>query len=113
MGAGDNSWKAMHETLNGGLTNEWAKKNTAWSWSHFNRNDIPTHFDIAEGWTVADMYQEALLGATDPNRIIWMSGTVNNAGAPSNPDGKGSVILDNNATPGESDISVILAPFRS
>ena len=26
---------------------------------------------------------------------------MNNAGAPSNPDGKGSVILDNNATPGK------------
>jgi hypothetical protein len=46
--------------------------------------------------------KEAILGATDPNRIVWMSGTVNNPGAPSNPDGKGSVILDNNATPGQS-----------
>lgn len=57
MGAGSNSWQAMHETLNRGLTNEWVVKNTPWSWGHFNRQDIPTHFDIAEGWTVADMYQ--------------------------------------------------------
>lgn len=57
IGAGSNSWQAIHETLNRGLTNEWAVKNTPWSWGHFNRKDIPTHFDIAEGWTVSHMYQ--------------------------------------------------------
>ena len=46
------------------------------------------------------MYQESVLAATDPNRIVWMSGTVNNPGTPSNPDGSGGMILDNSATPG-------------
>jgi len=47
------------------------------------------------------LLQEAILAATDPNRIVWMSGTVNNPGTPTNPDGDGNMILDNNASPGQ------------
>ena len=48
------------------------------------------------------MYQEAILAATDPNRINWMSGTINQPGSPNNPDGQseGGMILDNTASPG-------------
>lgn len=90
----------MHDAYNDGLTNQWVASNTPYSIGFFKRNDIPTHFDIAEGWTVGDMYQEGILAATDPNRIIWMSGTVNNPGSPSNPNGDGGIIIDNAATPG-------------
>ncbi|TVY34992.1 Non-hemolytic phospholipase C, partial [Lachnellula cervina] len=100
MGAGDWGWEHMHAAYNGGLTNQWAATNTPYSIGFFKRSDIPVHFDIAEGWTVGDMYQESILASTDPNRIIWMSGTVNNPGTPSNPDGDGNMILDNNASPG-------------
>ncbi|KUJ20808.1 PLC-E protein [Mollisia scopiformis] len=100
IGAGSNSWQAMHAAYNDGLTNQWAATNTPYSIGYFKRSDIPTHFDIAEGWTVGDMYQEGILAATDPNRIIWMSGTVNNPGTPNNPNGDGGMILDNSATPG-------------
>lgn len=100
MYAGSNSWQAMHAAYNGGLTNQWATNNTPYSWGHYQRQDIPIHFDIAEGWTVGDMYQEGVLAATDPNRIVWMSATVNNPGTPNNPDGEGGMMLDNSATPG-------------
>ncbi|KAL1988864.1 hypothetical protein VTN96DRAFT_6853 [Rasamsonia emersonii] len=81
------------------------------SWGYFRREDIPVHFDIAEGWTVADMYQEAVMAATDPNRVVWMSGTVNNPGTPNNPDGEGDMILDNNATPGCEEPLLNCYPF--
>lgn len=45
------------------------------------------------------------MAATDPNRVVWLSGTVNNPGTPNNPDGEGDMILDNNAIPGEYDIT--------
>lgn len=61
MGAGDNGWEAMHAAYNGGLTNKWATANTPYSIGFFKRSDIPVHFDIAEGWTVGDMYQVSLL----------------------------------------------------
>jgi phospholipase C len=57
MIAGDNGWTDNHAALNGDLNNQWALKNTPWSWGYFKRNDIPVHFAIAEGWTVGDMYQ--------------------------------------------------------
>ncbi|RDL41464.1 putative Non-hemolytic phospholipase C [Venustampulla echinocandica] len=100
LSAGENSWEAMHLALNGGLTNKWAITNTPYSWSYLNRSDIPVHFDIAEGWTVGDMYQEGVLGATSPNRVLWMSGTLNNPGTPNNIDGEGDMILDNHSSPG-------------
>ncbi|EFX01061.1 non-hemolytic phospholipase c [Grosmannia clavigera kw1407] len=94
MTAGSNSWQAMHGVYNDGLVNHWAEDDTPYSWGHFTRDEVPTHFDIAEGWT------ESILAATDPNRIHWLSNSVNTPGTPSNPDGAGGMILDNTATPG-------------
>lgn len=101
MGAGDNGWGTMHAAYNGGLGNNWTKADGPYSMGYFKREDLPTHFDIAEGWTVADMATQSILAATDPNRITWMSGSVNIPGSPTNPDGKGGMIIDNSATPGE------------
>ncbi|OAA36622.1 Phosphoesterase [Metarhizium rileyi] len=100
MGAGDNGWSTMHSAYNQGLGNNWAEADGPYSLGYFKRADIPTHFDIAEGWTIADMASQSILAATDPNRITWMSGSVNIPGSPTNPDGKGGMILDNSATPG-------------
>ncbi|KAG6007366.1 hypothetical protein E4U21_006070 [Claviceps maximensis] len=100
MGAGDNGWEAMHSAFNGGLANNWSRANGPYSLGYYRRQDIPTHFDIAEGWTVADMASQSILAATDPNRITWMSGSVNIPGSSTNPDGKGGMIIDNSATPG-------------
>ena len=90
----------MHDSYNKGWNNRWAISNTPWSLGYFKRRDIPTHFDVAEGWTVGDMYQESVMAATDPNRITWMTGTVNNPGTPGNLNGTKGMMLDNAATPG-------------
>ncbi|CAG8977770.1 hypothetical protein HYALB_00011155 [Hymenoscyphus albidus] len=110
-GGGDNSWEAGHISYNGGLSNQWVSTNTPYSWGYFKREDVPVHWDIAEGWTVGDMYQEGILAATNPNRVLWMSGTVNNPGSPNNPDGTGNMILDNQASPGCKKPKVNCFPF--
>ncbi|EPE37041.1 non-hemolytic phospholipase C precursor, putative [Glarea lozoyensis ATCC 20868] len=110
-GGGDNSWEAGHISFNGGLSNKWVSTNTPYSWGFFNRADVPIHFDIAEGWTIGDMYQEGILAATSPNRVLWMSGTVNSPGSPNNPDGNGNMILDNQASPGCKKPRVNCFPF--
>lgn len=51
-GGGDNSWEAGHLSYNGGLSNHWVSTNTPYSWGYFKREDVPVHWDIAEGWTV-------------------------------------------------------------
>ena len=102
MAAGDNGWGAMHSAYNSGLGNNWVRADGAWSLGYFKREDVPTQWDIAEGWTLADMATQSVLAATDPNRIMWMSGSINIHGSPSNPDGSGGIIIDNSATPGKS-----------
>lgn len=100
MGGGGNDWDAMHGAYNNGRGDGWVAYDNAWSMGYFKREDVPTHFDIAEGWTVMDNSHQSILGVTDPNRIVWMSGTVNTKGSPSNPDGRGGNILNNRASPG-------------
>lgn len=106
MGGGDNGWDAMHKAYNNGLGNKWTQAETfgvddgGYAMGYYKRQDLPTLWDIVEGWTLLDMNAQSLLAATDPNRIIWMSGSVNIPGSPTNPDGEGGLILDNAATPG-------------
>ncbi|KAF2482894.1 putative non-hemolytic phospholipase C precursor [Neohortaea acidophila] len=92
MEAGSNGWSPNQAALNHDLNNDWATQNTPWSWAHFTRAELPNHFAIAEGWTVGDMYQQAVITSTNPNRVVWASGTINE------PDG--GVYIDNNETPG-------------
>ncbi|KJZ74707.1 hypothetical protein HIM_05824 [Hirsutella minnesotensis 3608] len=111
MGAGDNGWQRMHGVLNNGLANNWTFGDGGYSMGYFNRYDIPTHFDIAEGWTILDMSTQSVLAATDPNRVMWMSGSINIPGSPSNPDGRGGLIIDNSATPGCEAPGINCFPF--
>jgi phospholipase C len=99
MIAGDNGWNDNHAALNNGLNNKWALNNTPWSWGYFTRRELPVHFAIAEGWTVGDMYQESVIASTNPNRVSWVSGSINAPGSPQNSD-EGGVTIDNNEIPG-------------
>lgn len=99
MDAGSNDWQANHDALNGGVNDMWALGNTPWSWGYYQRSDLPTHFAIAEGWTVGDMYQESVIASTNPNRVTWMSGSINAPGSPQS-SSEGGMYIDNNETPG-------------
>lgn len=99
--AGTNSWTDNHNSWNDGKMDGWATNNTAYSWGHFRRKDIPTHFSIVEGWTMADMYVESVIAATAPNRVSWVSGTINAPGSGiGDPEKIGGPYLDNQRTPG-------------
>lgn len=103
-GAGQNSFQDNHAALNYDLNNMWAVNNTPQSWGHFRREDIPVQFAIQEAWTIADMYQEGVIAATEPNRVMWMTGSVNTPGGPQSPN-QGGAVLDNNGTPGKVNFS--------
>ncbi|KAN0098311.1 PLC-E protein [Hyaloscypha variabilis] len=96
---GSNSWFNNHLALNGDLNDQWAWDNTAMSWTHFQRQDLPLHFALAEGWTLADMYQEGVIASTSPNRVTWMSGSINCPGGPQTPE-QGGIVTDNSEGPG-------------
>lgn len=99
MVAGNNGWYENHAALNGDLNNHWVLGNTPWSWGYFKHSDLPVHFAIAEGWTVGDMYQESVIASTNPNRVSWVSGSINAPGSPQAPN-EGGMTIDNNETPG-------------
>ncbi|RDL29995.1 uncharacterized protein BP5553_10622 [Venustampulla echinocandica] len=94
MVAGENSWQDNHAALNGGLNNHWATNNTPWSWGHYRRSDIPVQYAIADGWT------ESVIAATNPNRVFWVSGSINVPGSPQTKSQGGYPYIDNNETPG-------------
>jgi phospholipase C len=99
MDAGSNAWSPNHAALDGDLNDHWATNNTPWSWAHFRRSDIPVQFAIADAWTVGDMYQESVIAATNPNRVTWISGSINVPGNAQTPN-QGGVYIDNNEVPG-------------
>lgn len=99
MVAGDNGWQDNHAALNGDLNNHWVLGNTPWSWGYYKRSDLPVHYAIAEGWTIGDMYQESVIASTNPNRVSWVSGSINAPGSPQSLD-EGGMTIDNNETPG-------------
>lgn len=104
MLAGSNGWQANHAALNSGLNNHWAINNTVYSWGHYKRADVPVQFAIADSWTTGDMYSEGVIGSTNPNRVTWVSGSINVPGGPQAPD-QGGPYTDNYETPGcESEV---------
>jgi phospholipase C len=61
---------------------------------YHERSDIPFQYALAESFTICDNYYCSVLGPTWPNRMAWMTGTVDPDGA------NGGPILDNNAPTG-------------
>ncbi|SCO42877.1 related to non-hemolytic phospholipase C precursor [Fusarium fujikuroi] len=100
MSAGSNGWDANQAAWNHGANNQWAVKNTPYSIGYYKRDDLPVHFALAEEWTVGDMYQESVIASTNPNRVMWISGSINVPGSPQTKDEGGYPYIDNNETPG-------------
>ncbi|WP_067719738.1 phospholipase C [Nocardia yamanashiensis] len=80
----DHSWAAMHEAWNGGGNDRWMPMsiksvgpgNAPAAMGYYTRADVPVHHDLADAFTVCDNYHCSVLGPTDPNRLYWMSGTI-------------------------------------
>jgi phospholipase C len=47
---------------------------------YYQRNDIPIHFLLADAFTMCDGCHCSLLGGTLPNRLYWLSATINPEG---------------------------------
>lgn len=43
---------------------------------YYERADIPVHRSLAEAFTLCDNYRCSVLGPTDPNRLYWMSASI-------------------------------------
>ncbi|KAF7728742.1 hypothetical protein EC973_005580 [Apophysomyces ossiformis] len=79
---GSNMWAPNHRAWNDGKYNNWPDGNAPASMGYLTRDQIPFHYALAESFTICDMYFQSIIGSTDPNRVVWMSGT--NQGPPNN-----------------------------
>jgi phospholipase C len=60
---------------NQGKYGSWPLYKTEYSMGHFVRADIPFQFALAEAFTLCDAYHCSITGGTDPNRIVFFSGS--------------------------------------
>jgi phospholipase C len=60
---------------NQGKYGQWPLFKTQYSMGHYQRQDIPFQFALAEAFTICDAYHCSLTTCTDPNRIIAFSGS--------------------------------------
>src|ERR1700677_4975793 len=92
------SWLAQHHSWNKGKMDNWIPAHrhindasAPFVMGYHKRADIPFQFALAEAFTICDAYHCSVLGPTWPNRMYWMTGTID-------PDGKyGGPIIQNDA----------------
>ena len=53
----------------------WPKFKTPMSMGHYRREDIPFQFALAEAFTICDAHHCSVTTGTDPNRIVFWSGS--------------------------------------
>ncbi|MBO9621638.1 MAG: hypothetical protein J7500_02895 [Sphingomonas sp.] len=77
------AWKVQHQAWNGGRMDQWLPAHRAadgaegpYTMGYFKREDIPFHFALAEAFTICDAYHCSVMGPTWPNRLYYMTGTI-------------------------------------
>ena len=52
---------------------------------YLERQDTPFRYALADAFTIGDSYPCSVMGPTQPNRVMWMTGTLDPAGAHGGP----------------------------
>ncbi|HVA08988.1 MAG TPA: alkaline phosphatase family protein [Acidimicrobiales bacterium] len=82
-------WGAQHHSWNRGKMDSWVQAhlagdgvpNFASSMGYFTRADIPFYYALADAFTICDHYFCSVLGPTDPNRTMALTGTIDPDGS--------------------------------
>ncbi|MEU7525443.1 phosphocholine-specific phospholipase C [Saccharothrix sp. NPDC042600] len=70
----DHSWDGGHRALRGGWHDNWVPAKTAATMAHYDRLDLPFHYELADTFTLCDAYFCSVPTSTSPNRNYWVSG---------------------------------------
>jgi phospholipase C len=77
------AWEVQHASWNGGKMDNWLPAHrkaegdkAPFVMGYHTRADIPFQFALAETFTICDAYHCSVMGPTWPNRMYWMTGTV-------------------------------------
>lgn len=85
LGGLPHSWTDQIDAGNGGKHNKWlhAKKpgnaeikHSPWTMGHYNREDLPFYYALADSFTVCDQNFCSSLTGTTPNRLYFWTGTI-------------------------------------
>lgn len=95
------AWSVQHASWNNGRMDNWLAAhrkadgvNGPYVMGYYTRADIPFQFALAEAFTICDAYYCSIMGPTWPNRMYWMTGTVDADGQ------NGGPIINNKAPRG-------------
>jgi phospholipase C len=69
------SYADAQAAWNQGNFGQWPLYKTPYSMGHFRREDIPFQFALAEAFTICDAYHCSVTSGTDPNRVVFWSGS--------------------------------------
>ncbi|MGA5135443.1 alkaline phosphatase family protein [Streptomyces olivoreticuli] len=94
------AWEVQHQAWNQGKMDQWMPAhrqvngaNAPYVMGYYTREDIPFHFALAEAFTICDNYHCSVMGPTWPNRLYWLSGTIDPGGT------QGGPVITNNYRP--------------
>ncbi|TAM10902.1 MAG: phospholipase [Rhodanobacter sp.] len=86
------AWPVQHASWNGGRMDGFVtahrvlqNANAPYVMGYYRRADIPFHYALADLFTVCDAYHCSVLGPTWPNRMLWMTGTLDPDGVAGGP----------------------------
>jgi phospholipase C len=87
------TWGAQHGVWNSGRNDRWMPVHLAANgvangpvaMGYYERPDIAVHRALADAFTVCDHYFCSVLGPTDPNRLYWVSASIDPDGAAGGP----------------------------
>jgi phospholipase C len=95
------AWEVQHASWNGGTMDNWLPAHrkaegdkAPYVMGYHTRGDIPFQFALAEAFTICDAYYCSVMGPTWPNRMYWMTGTIDADGQAGGP------LINNKKTPG-------------
>ncbi|HET9168836.1 MAG TPA: alkaline phosphatase family protein [Actinospica sp.] len=89
----DHSWAGQHNSWNNGAMDSFMKShlstdgatNGPVTMGYYTRADLPFYYALADAFTICDGYHCSVLGPTDPNRLMLMTGTIDPEGVAGGP----------------------------
>ena len=89
------SWPAEHLSRGQGDNADFVRTHTSAAYEgheygvltmgFYDRSDLPFYYALADAFTICDNYHCSVLGPTDPNRLMALSGTIDPAGVAGGP----------------------------
>ena len=69
------TWPDAQQAWDHGRLKGWVAAKGMHCMAHFERQDLPLHYALADAFTICDAYHCSFMGGTNPNRLFLWSGT--------------------------------------